>query len=111
MRIRTITVHMDLHASLSMDSNPGPLSQRLGARFPRRHQGQHLDQLHPPYPRHRKNCIESRWLRHTGCKPGKGLRLVFTIHMGRGRSGLVLSIAFNIATGMLGGTLELVSAQ
>ena len=31
--------------------------------------------------------------------------------MGRGGSGLGLSIAFNIATGMLGVTLEVVSAQ
>lgn len=35
----------------------------------------------------------------------------FTTRMGQGGSGLGLSIAFNIATGMLGGTLELVSAQ
>jgi signal transduction histidine kinase len=35
----------------------------------------------------------------------------FTTRLGQGGSGLGLSIAFNIATGMLGGTLELVSAQ
>ncbi len=119
VRTRPITVHMDLHAGVSMDSYPGPLGQLIVNFF--------TNALAHAFPVDVKGNIWISCARPTddtikiafkddGCGiPDANLGRVFdpffTTRMGQGGSGLGLSIAFNIATGMLGGTLELASAQ
>ena len=119
VRIRPIEVHMDLHADVSMDSYPGPLGQLIVNFF--------TNALAHAFAADTKGNI---WItcaraandtvriefKDDGCGiPDVNLRKVFdpffTTRMGQGGSGLGLSIAFNIATGVLGGTLELTSAQ
>lgn len=119
VRTRPIDVHMNLHAEVSMDSYPGPVGQLIVNFF--------TNALAHAFPADTKGNI---WITCTrdandtvkiefkddGCGiPDANLNKVFdpffTTRMGQGGSGLGLSIAFNIATGMLGGTLELNSAQ
>lgn len=119
VRTRPITVHMDLHAGVSMDSYPGPLGQlivnfftnALAHAFPADVAGN----IWISCARDANDCIKIEF-KDDGCGiPDANLDKVFdpffTTRMGQGGSGLGLSIAFNIATGMLGGTLELTSAQ
>jgi signal transduction histidine kinase len=118
VRTRPITVHMDLHSGVSMDSYPGPLGQLIVNFF--------TNALAHAFPADTKGNIWISCTRSTddtikiafkddGCgipdaNIGRVFDPFFTTRMGQGGSGLGLSIAFNIATGMLGGTLELVSA-
>ena len=118
VRTRPISVHMDLHANLSMDSYPGPLGQLIVNFF--------TNALAHAFPADTKGNIWIVCSRQTedsikiefkddGCgipdaNIGRVFDPFFTTRMGQGGSGLGLSIAFNIATGMLGGTLEVVSA-
>ena len=119
VRTRTITVHMDLHAGVSMDSYPGSLGKLIVNFF--------TNALAHAFPADTKGNIWISCTRPTddtikiafkddGCgipdaNIGRVFGPFFTTRMGRGSSGLGLSIAFNIATGMLGVTLEVVSAQ
>lgn len=120
VRNRPITVHVDLQANVTMDSYPGPLGQlivnfftnALAHAFPTETAGNIWIQC-----THQAEDDTVRiTFRDDGCGiPQANIDRVFdpffTTRMGQGGSGLGLSIAFNIATGMLGGTLELVSAE
>jgi signal transduction histidine kinase len=117
VRTRPITVHMDLHANVTMDSYPGPLGQlivnfftnALTHAFPADARGNIWISCSSPT----ENTVKVEF-RDDGCgipdaHIGKVFDPFFTTRMGQGGSGLGLSIAFNIATGMLGGTLEVAS--
>ncbi|MES2947963.1 MAG: sensor histidine kinase [Pseudomonadota bacterium] len=119
VRKRPIAVHLDLQSGVSMDSYPGPLGQLIVNFF--------TNALIHAFPADAAGDI---WItcnrpvadlvkiefKDNGCGiPAAHIARIFdpffTTRMGQGGSGLGLSIAFNIATGMLGGTLEVVSVE
>ncbi len=119
VRQRPIAVHLDLQAGVSMDSYPGPLGQLIVNFF--------TNALIHAFPtdaagdiwiacsRHAADLVKIEF-KDNGCGiPAAHIARIFdpffTTRMGQGGSGLGLSIAFNIATGMLGGTLEVVSVE
>ena len=119
VRTRPITVHMDLHADMRMDSYPGPLGQLIVNFF--------TNALMHAFAPDATGNIWIRCARHgedsvqiTFQDDGRGIPPAnldkvfdpfFTTRLGQGGTGLGLSIAFNIATGMLGGTMELTSTE
>ncbi|MES2581890.1 MAG: sensor histidine kinase [Pseudomonadota bacterium] len=119
VRMRPITVHMDLRADVHMDSYPGPLGQlivnfftnALMHAFPAQTSGN----IWISCARQGEDSVQIAF-KDDGCGiPAANLQKVFdpffTTRLGQGGSGLGLSIAFNIATSMLGGTLALASAE
>ena len=118
LRNRPTAVHLDLHSDVFMDSYPGPVGQLIVNFF--------TNALTHGFPPDASGNIWISCTRLTsdsvkiefkddGCGiPEAHIEKIFdpffTTRMGQGGSGLGLSIAFNIATAMLGGSLEVVSA-
>lgn len=118
VRTRSIAVHMDLHADVTMDSYPGPLGQLIVNFF--------TNALVHAFPddvsgniwitcsRQGDDTVKIVFKDDGSGIPDAHIQKIFdpffTTRMGQGGSGLGLSIAFNIATGMLGGTLVVASA-
>lgn len=119
VRTRPIAVHLDLRAGVTMDSYPGPLGQLIVNFFT--NALMHAFAVDTPgniwisCTRQADDSVLITFKDDGRGIPGANLQKVFdpffTTRLGQGGSGLGLSIAFNIATGMLGGTLELTSAE
>jgi signal transduction histidine kinase len=119
VRARPIALHLDLRADVRMDSYPGPLGQliinfftnALTHAFSEEAKGN----IWISCARHGEDSIKITFRDDGRGIAGANLKKVFdpffTTRLGQGGSGLGLSIAFNIATGMLGGRLDLTSAE
>lgn len=119
VRMRPIALHLDLRADVRMDSYPGPLGQliinfftnALTHAFSEEAKGN----IWISCARHGEDSIKITFRDDGRGIAGANLKKVFdpfiTTRLGQGGSGLGLSIAFNIATGMLGGRLDLTSAE